>query len=235
MHLRRSTLTAAAVTAILLTGGVAYASDDPVLQVDAKVECGRVVLDARVTKSFAQTGADTYEIAVFAGSNAGGASDLLGQFTVAAGDPVSKVFTLDEDSYNGDAFVSWATVSGPNPEFFVRGVVSVGTDCSPNEQPGGEPSEEPGGEQGEQPGDEPGQEPGDEPGQEPGDEPGGEPGDEQGSEPEDTTGGDGEDRGDTGSNDGEPADEPGSSPAPIVEGFSQTGVVPVGAIETGRA
>src|SRR5690606_36470954 len=99
VHLRRSTLTAAAVTAMLLTGGVAYASDDPVLQVDASAACGRVTLDAKVNANFAQVGVDTYEIAVFAGANAGGATDLLGKFLVTAEAVVSRTFTLPEGAY----------------------------------------------------------------------------------------------------------------------------------------
>lgn len=103
-----------------------------VLDVTATAACGRVTLTATVNEDFNQNGFDTYEIAVFSGPNAGGSlSTPEGQFFVTAEKPVVKTFTLDEDAYDGSGFATWSTVSGPNPEFFVRGAIAVDTDCAP--------------------------------------------------------------------------------------------------------
>lgn len=135
--MRRALLAAACLSVATLAvvfAPSASAADPAPLTVDASTACGRVTLHAQVNKNFAQAGFDTYELAVYAGPNAGGAaSDPLGQFTVSAEQAkgVDKTFTLAEDSYGGSAFLSWSTISGPNPEFYVRGTASVNTDCAP--------------------------------------------------------------------------------------------------------
>lgn len=132
---------AAAVVLLVAGAGIAYAQtvEPPVLQVDPTAACGRVTLTAKVNQTFGAN--DTYEIAVFSGANAGGvASTPEGQFLVSANAPAARTFTLPEDAYDGDAFVSWTTVSGPNPEFYVRGVVAVDTDCAPPVEPTVEPT-----------------------------------------------------------------------------------------------
>lgn len=111
---------------------VAQTAAPAVLDVTATAACGRVTLAATVNEDFNQNGFDTYEIAVFSGPNAGGTlSTPEGQFFVTAEKPVVKTFTLDEDAYDGSGFATWSTVSGPNPEFFVRGAIAVDTDCAP--------------------------------------------------------------------------------------------------------
>lgn len=121
-----SLLAPPAAAATLLLGvfsGTAMAQDEPPLSVTgSEGTCGRVTLNGAALSG-------TYELVVHAGPNDGSApSDLLGHVTVGA-DGAAKTFTLQEDAYNGDGFVSWATISGPERDNYVHGAVGVSTDC----------------------------------------------------------------------------------------------------------
>lgn len=138
-----ATATSAVAVAGMLAAPTAWAQETEALAVTAAQACGRVTLTATVGQNFGDN--DTYEIGVFSGPNAGDADTKLeGQFRVSA-DPgtATQTFTLDEDAYAGSGFVRWVTLSGPNPEFYVSGVVGVDTDCAPPVEPGPEPTPDP--------------------------------------------------------------------------------------------
>lgn len=112
---------AAAVGLLGLFSGPALAQD-PALAVVPTQACGRVTLTVT-----AATG--VYTVAVYSGPNAGGQVESLGTIDSSA-DGATRTFTLDEDSYGGRGFVSWATVAGPEQDNWVHGAVAVDTDCS---------------------------------------------------------------------------------------------------------
>lgn len=141
---RAAALVAIPATIAAFAAPAAWAQDeaDP-LAVAAAQACGRVTLTATVGQNFGTN--DTYEIGVFSGPNAGDAdAKMEGQFRVSA-DPgtATQTFTLDEDAYDGSGFVRWVTLSGPESQFFVSGVVGVETDCAPPVEEEPEPTPDP--------------------------------------------------------------------------------------------
>lgn len=124
--MRRPAVVALCGAALLATPtAVAHAQDEgPVLTVTPAVACGTVTLTATSTGG-------SYEIAAFSGPNAGDADARAeGQFRVGSDTPISRTVRLPEDDYAGSAFVSWATISGPERDAYVSGAVGVDTGCS---------------------------------------------------------------------------------------------------------
>ncbi|MBP2370205.1 excalibur calcium-binding domain-containing protein [Pseudonocardia parietis] len=124
MKLSRSFAAAAVFAMLAVSPAAAFAQEPPPLAVTASEgTCGATTLTATAA-------AGTYTIAVYSGPNAGGQIESLGMFDSTA-DGAAKTFTLDEDAYDGDGFVSWATVAGPEQDFYVHGAIAVKTDCAP--------------------------------------------------------------------------------------------------------
>lgn len=202
---------AATAAGLLLAGGVAYAQGDdetaPLKQAGATL-CGAA--DLTLTNNTKHA----YVWSVRTGANSGEGETTTKDVSVPGGETITFPVRFDEDSYGGSAYVSFGVVAGPEADFYLAfQTVRVDTDCQPNEEPSGDDQGSDDQGSGDQTGGDDNTQGDDTPGT--GDQTGG---DDQGDDTQDGTTDDNND------------------PAPIAgDGFTQTGIVPLGAIDTGRA